>query len=78
MSTLVLAPIATYFVGSSIAIVATVAQFFASTFNPSGSNSWAYWLFYFRPGGRLYFNEGRGRPLSGPTVGRDAGRAAAE
>ena len=41
------ATIASYFVGSSIGIVATVAQFFANTFNPSGTNSWAYWLFYF-------------------------------
>jgi preprotein translocase subunit SecY len=39
--------IASYFVGSSIAIVATVAQFFANTFNPNGTNSWACWLFYF-------------------------------
>src|SRR6202171_1772819 len=39
--------IASYFVGSSIAIVATIAQFFANTFNPNGTNSWAYWLFYF-------------------------------
>src|SRR5207244_7744922 len=39
--------IASYFVGSSIAIVAAVAQFFANTFNPNGTNSWAYWLFYF-------------------------------
>ena len=39
--------IASYFVGSSIAIVASVAQFFSNTFNPSGTNGWAYWLFYF-------------------------------
>ena len=39
--------IASYFVGSSIGIVATVAQFFANAFNPNGTNSWAYWLFYF-------------------------------
>ena len=39
--------IASYVVGSSIGIVATVAQFFANAFNPNGTNSWAYWLFYF-------------------------------
>src|SRR6266581_4139399 len=39
--------VASYFVGSSIGIVATVAQFFANAFNPNGTNSWAYWLFYF-------------------------------
>jgi len=30
--------IATYFVGSSIAIVASVARFVSNTFNPGGSN----------------------------------------
>jgi preprotein translocase subunit SecY len=35
------------FVGSSIAIVATVAQLLANTFNPNGTNTWVYWLFYF-------------------------------
>jgi preprotein translocase subunit SecY len=39
--------IASYFVGSSIAIVAGVAQFLPNTFNPSGTNSWAYWVLYF-------------------------------
>jgi preprotein translocase subunit SecY len=39
--------VASYFVGSSSALVAGVAQFFTSAFNPSGSNNWAYWLFYF-------------------------------
>src|ERR1700730_3548948 len=39
--------IASYFVGSSIAIVAGAAQFMSNTFNPSGTNSWAYWALYF-------------------------------
>jgi hypothetical protein len=39
--------IATYFVGSRIAIVASVARFVSNTFNPGGSNRRAYWLFYF-------------------------------
>src|ERR1700682_2994818 len=38
--------IASYFVGSGIAIVASVAQFFSNTFNPNGT-SWAYWVLYF-------------------------------
>ena len=38
---------ATYFVGSSIAIVASVARFACNTFNPGGSNHRAYWMFYF-------------------------------
>jgi preprotein translocase subunit SecY len=39
--------VASYFVGSSITFVSTVAQFFANTFNPNGTNSWVYWLFCF-------------------------------
>ena len=39
--------IGTYLVGSSIAIVASVARFVSNTFNPGGSNDRAYWMFYF-------------------------------